>query len=592
MPKLDYDGEKFEIYVDYSRKNHALLSKNIGKCYKRRSKGCWSVPDNYWTLVKLNEYYDLEPTDEADARMQEYRDKFNYIFKELMPKLRKVKNLPAEEFNLKDFTPGGKYELYDHQKKMLWAASNFLKLDCGFAFLTDTGTGKSAATAATIEYLLQTGEIESCLIVTPAGLKYNMAQELETHSNVDYNLLVDYAKDQRKGKIGRRWRWTKSGVAIDRYIDGYTDYLDNETDAPIQIVNYNCVALETDRFRSYDLLVGDEWHKLRRRTSNRSKAFMKLSKDISKILGATATPVCKDYRDIWSQFQIIDDDLFPNRFQTFRDKIAYTFEMDIGNNRTKTEVSDWKPDGVEWMGKKINQRSIKYDLDECVDMPDLIDKEHVVSMPSELKKLYKELCDKMVLEFGSMGDPDYSYLDATNSLTVVTYERQLSSGVIKIDDEWRLLEDFKVQAAKDIINDEFNGEQCIIWYKHRGLLSILKEELEDYQVINGDASDVEKAKIIKGFNNEAFRFIIASVDCTEGWNAQDKCRYSIFLENPYTWEKKKQAIGRLYRNGQDNKVVYYDIVSKGSLDRRILRGLKEGKHLSEELLYETYFKKG
>ena len=561
----------------------------IGKCYKRRSKDCWSVPDNYWTLVKLNEFYDLEPTKKAQERMQEYREKFNYIFKELLPKLRGVKRRPVEEYILDDYSPTGEYDLYDHQKKMLWAAANFLKLDCGFSFLTDTGTGKSAAMVATIDYLLQNNIIDDVLIVTPAGLKYNIAQEIETHSNLEYNMLVDYGKDQRKGKSGRRWRWTKGGTPIDEYIDGYKEYLDNETDTPIQIVNYNCVALETDRFTSYDLLVGDEWHKLRGRTSNRTKAMLELSDSISKILGATATPVCKDYRDIWSQFQILDDDLFPNRFQTFRDKIAHTYEMKIGKNRTKTEIASWKPDGVEWMGKKMNQRSIKYDLEECVDMPDLIKEEYVVEMPEQLKKLYNELCDTKMLEFGEMGDSDYSYVDASNSLTVVTYERQLSSGVIKVDDEWNYLEPFKVDVVKEILPED---EQAIIWYKHKGVLHMLKDRYENFGVINGDVSDVEKAKTVNQLNDGEIRYIFASVDCTEGWNAQESCRYSIFLENPYTWDKKKQAIGRTYRNGQKKKVIVYNVVATGSLDRRILRAIRDRKELSDELLYEKYFLEG
>ena len=603
--KLDYDNssDKFELYVDFSKKHKSFLKYEVGKCYKRTSKGCWSIPNNYWTLKKIYKEYgesNIKPTKSAKEVLNNYTEKIETIENDLLSKLDTIKTVDRDKIPV-DFDFKGEYELYDHQLKMWWAAKEFLKTGAGFAYFADAGTGKSAPAVNVIEYLLENGYINKALIITPASLKYNFAEQFEIHSDTDYNVLVSYNKDQRKGKSGRRWKWTDSNIPIEEYYEGYNEYLENETNAPVQIVNYKCISKEWKKFKGYDLWLADEVHKLRRRTSNRSKAMRKLSKHIPYRLGMTGTPICKDALDLFSQMNIIDPDILPNRYQNFRDKIAKTFTMEVNGRKIK-QVYDFKPEGIDWLNDKIYKRAIRYRIGECVDLPEKQYERVVVDMPPKVDKFYKELVKNRVGELGEMGDDNYKYVDAANGLVVVSYARQVASGFVGIKEDgemnYHTLSDFKVKALMDLL-ERFNDEQVIIWYRHKHLLGLIKDELDkrignkssdlhekEYGVINGEIDSMEKSAVSKNFRKGKLDYILASIDVTEGWQGQS-AKIAIFLENKFTFDVREQAEGRIHREGQKGDTIFYDIVAKETIDLKILRSIAEGESISEKTLAEN-----
>lgn len=603
MPKLDYDGERFEIYVDFNQKNRDILTKGIGYCRKRRSKGCWSVPDNAWSVRELYKYYNnIKPTDEANKRLDEYREKMDLLKKKLYPKLYQIKKAPKKAvLNEINFDFKGRYELYEHQVKMFWAAINFIEAGCGFAFFSDPGTGKSAPAVNVIEYFLEQEDVNKVLVVTPASIKYNFQEQFEEHSATSTNVLVDYDFDRRKGREGRRFRWTNSEIPIEDYYRGCTDYLDREINSSVQVVNYKCVAKERERFEDYDLVVADEMHYLRGRSSKRAREFAKLRKEVPRMLGMTATPVCKNGFDLWKQINILDPDLFPNRFETYRDKVAKCIPIKVNEYTTIQKPVAWP--GMDWVNKKLRKRSIRYTMDEAADLPNMVHKPVKIEMPKKLKRFYGELVDTQVVEFGDMGSSDYAYVDAANSLVVVSYERQLAAGFIKVSEpeepnpEYVTISNYKVEALKEQLEDidkkdidgSSRGEPVIIWYKHKHLLkeikTMLDEDLKDksYQVINGDTPNMMKADASKRFMNGEIDYLVVSVDCPAGWQGH-AARYSIFLENNYTWGERKQALDRIKRLGQDRKMFIIDIIAIGTLDERIVKSINEGRSLSKKAL--------
>jgi SNF2 family DNA or RNA helicase len=601
---LDYDGSVFEVYTSFNNKNRNFFKYHIGKCYKRTSKGCWSVPDNYWSIYHVMKHFDLDYSPAAKKRLDKYQEKIGKINNNLLPKLNTIKDVDVDRVPI-DHNFKGQFELYEHQKKMFWSAKEFLKIGAGFAFFAEPGVGKSAPAVNVVEYMLENNLVEKVLIVTPASLKFNMAEQFETHSSLRANVLLSYAKDQRKGKSGRRWQWTTAKVPIEEYYEGFNEKLDNEVDSPIQIVNYKCVAKEWKKFKDYDMWVADEFHYLKRRTSNRSKGMAKLSDHVPKRLALTATPITRDPLDLFSQFDILDPDVFPNRYQNFRDKIANTFEMKV-NGRNITQVGSFKQNILEgWLNDKVYSRAIRYTTDECLELMEPERHRIVVDMPSNVKKFYKELVTNRVAEIGSMGDEGYKFLDAANSLVVVTYARQIAQGFINIkddetgEDEYHLLSDFKVKELIKLLKVFEEHTQIIIWYRHKYLLEQVKRSLEkefkrksselygkSYTVINGEYDDLKKASRAKHFRDGEYDYILASIDVTEGWQGQT-ANVGIWLENHFTFDKRKQAEGRIYREGQQGSSDFYDIVAKESIDLRILKSIYKGESLSEKVLADT-----
>lgn len=598
---FDYDKKtnKFELHIPKTPLNHKFLINYVGECRYRSKAGCYSIPNNFWSIQEVFKHYganNVEPTPKAMEVLDRYTVKYRVINQQLMPTLKKIKQLDVEDLQIDH---NFKTEPFEHQVKMFWASKEFLKLDdIGFAYYAEPGTGKSLSAVNTIEYLLKNGHIKKCLVVTPASIKYNFAEQMEEHCNIRASILHDYAFDQRKGRESqRRWRWTDSTIPLSEYYNGNRTYLEIPN-SPVVIVNYDCIAEEWENFKDYDLMVCDEMHYLSRYTSNRSDAVFKLRSHIPKFLGMTATPIRKDVLDLFSQIRIVDDDLFPNKMSTFEEMVAESFyDLEVGERKIR-KIAKFKDSALDMVNEIIYTRGIRYTSDECLNIPKKTYERITVDMPADLEKLYVDLLKDKVAEFGEMGDVDYKYVDASNALSVVTYARQLSAGFINIKDSdgsdnktTHYISDFKVKAMADLLKTFDPGQQVIIWYKHKAVLKMITKVLDKmkgkrYAVMNGDVKDpLDKQKISIDFREGKYDYIVASVDVTEGWQGQC-AKYAIFLENNWTFDKRNQAEGRVHRPGQTQVQVIYDIVAANGYDNRILRGILNGESLSERILMD------
>jgi len=58
----------------------------------------------------------------------------------------------------------------------------------------------------------------------------------------------------------------------------------------------------------------------------------------------------------------------------------------------------------------------------------------------------------------------------------------------------------------------------------------------------------------------------------------------VFYSNNYDLEIREQAEARNHRIGTDNKVTYIDLVSKGTVDEKIVKALRSKLNLAQEVL--------
>ncbi|NLP33503.1 MAG: hypothetical protein GX353_10220, partial [Oligella ureolytica] len=99
----------------------------------------------------------------------------------------------------------------------------------------------------------------------------------------------------------------------------------------------------------------------------------------------------------------------------------------------------------------------------------------------------------------------------------------------------------------------------------------------------------EKAKRIHQFQQGAYRFAVWNVQVSEG-NTATAADVAIYVENSFTYKDRNQSEGRIYREGQKNTTVFIDLVTKGTVDLRILKAIEDGEDLSEAVLLEEMLK--
>jgi len=599
---LDYDKDsgRFLLFADSGLKR---TLEPIGDCRYRKAKGCWSIPGNHWSIVQLYRLLgkkSITPLQGAQERLDYFTQKLS-ILDPLIRKINTIKSVNRESLHLDGYTFRGKYEPYDHQLKMWWSAYNVLKSvdDVGFFLFCGVGTGKSLVAANVGAALHEKGLAEKILVVTPASLKFNFAEQIQIHTPYSCNVLVSYAPDRRKGREGRRWRWTESTRPITDYYQDYNVYLE-EPDSLFHIVNFEAITAEPEAFMNiYDFLIVDEVHYIKGRTSARTKALKRVASTIPRRLGMTGTPVAKDPLDVWSLYNVIDPDIFPNRYVDFEERVAIK-KMVGGAGGKFPIIVGWKPEGIEWVNRNIYKRAIRYKTEECLDLPEKIYQRVVISPPAEVEKFYKELKKDLVAEIGEMGQEGYRFVESPNSLAVISKLRQVASGFVGIPDEdnpsktiYHSLDDFKFKAAVDLLKD-LEGHQVILWYWHSyvrdKLIDYIKQEFKEApMVIDGEASAKEKAKRIHQFQQGAYRFAVWNVQVSEG-NTATAADVAIYVENSFSYKDRNQSEGRIYREGQKNTTIFIDLVTKGTVDLRILKAIEDGEDLSEAVLLEEILK--
>ena len=71
-----------------------------------------------------------------------------------------------------------------------------------------------------------------------------------------------------------------------------------------------------------------------------------------------------------------------------------------------------------------------------------------------------------------------------------------------------------------------------------------------------------------------------------GLNLQFGGCHMVFLSLPWSLELYEQTVGRLHRSGQKHDVWCYAILTRGTIDEKILRALRDKRSLSDVAMSE------
>ncbi|MCX5704136.1 MAG: C-terminal helicase domain-containing protein, partial [Candidatus Omnitrophica bacterium] len=123
------------------------------------------------------------------------------------------------------------------------------------------------------------------------------------------------------------------------------------------------------------------------------------------------------------------------------------------------------------------------------------------------------------------------------------------------------------------------------WVNFHFEVKRLKEEFKDIAcTLYGDMPQKEKNKSIVDFQNGKYRILIAHpLSGGMGINFQ-QCCYVIWFSLNYSQEQYSQANDRVYRIGQKNKVTYFLLLAKDTIDEVIYKVLDKKADLMNECL--------
>lgn len=411
-----------------------------------------------------------------------------------------------------------------------------------FLLADEMGLGKSlqALTVAALDF--QAGRANRILIVCPASLKGNWGDEIEKATFFTYRIL-DGDPRQR-------------AAILDRF------------DADVLIVNYEQVKAHVAELNDmgFGIVIYDEAHYMKARTSQRTKACLKLRADRHMLL--TGSPLLNQVDDLWSLlFRISPGNFssywtFVNRYAVFG---GYKDKQIIGV-KNERELND-----------RLQFHMLRRTKTEVLDLPEKQRITIKLDMHPEQARLYKQAVSELKIDSPDGLNP----MEIENALTKFLRLKQICGTTATIpghaDHSTKL--DRAAEMIEEIIG---NGEPVVVFTQFREVLACLERRLSDAGIpsrqLHGDVPPSDRQQVVRAWtaNAEEGRpqallcmVQVAGVGLT--MTAASKC---IFLDKLFVPKLNEQAEDRLHRIGAKRTVQIFDLQMRNTIEQRIERILK------------------
>ena len=279
--------------------------------------------------------------------------------------------------------------------------------------------------------------------------------------------------------------------------------------------------------------------------------------------------------DLFAEFKVLDMGERLGRFIS-----NYRNRYFVPDKRNGMVIFSYKPlpGAEEKIYDKISDITISMKAKDPLNMPELISTEYPVYMSEDERRVYEKLKKEFVLELKD------GEVTAANAAALSGKLCQLSNGAIYNDDgEIIEIHDRKLDALEDII-ESMNGKPLLVayWFKHD--LERISKRLHSLHI---PFAKLDTEESIRRWNRgELPVALIHPASAGHGLNLQDGGSTFVWYGLTWSLELYQQANARLWRQGQKNTVVILHIITKGTIDEKIMQALSD-KDSTQQALIEA-----
>jgi len=320
----------------------------------------------------------------------------------------------------------------------------------------------------------------------------------------------------------------------------------------------------------YDMVVVDELSSFKSRQARRFKSLLKIRPGLQRIVGLTGTPAANGLLDLWAQFRLLD---LGQRLGRYIGPFRSTYFEPDKRNRQVVYSYQPKPGAEEVIYRRIADITISMKGADYLPLPELVLNEVVVRMSPEEEQRYRTMQDELVLAL-----PDRA-ITAANAAALSGKLLQMANGAV-YDEQGGVaqIHDRKLTALEDLI-EAANGKPVLIayWFRH---------DLERLQT-RFTVTALHSAEAIRRWN--AGKIPVAAIHpaaAGHGLNLQTGGSTLVWFGLTWSLELYQQTNARLWRQGQKDTVVIHHLITKGTIDERVLQAL-QAKETGQDALIEA-----
>ncbi len=443
----------------------------------------------------------------------------------------------------------------------------------GAALFMDMGTGKSLSALSVTGRLFLDNKIKCVLIVAPSSVCSVWSSEYGKFAGFPVKVSVLLGtKEKRIKELTDLLKPTPKG---------------QKKELRVAVINYESTWRLYDELAAFkpDMIICDESQRIKGHLTKQSKAMHKLGAIAKYRCILSGTPIQNDVRDVWSQYKFLAPNVFGCTYPTFVKKYVRMGGFDsrqyLGVNRvTQAELM-----------LKIHSIAYRVTKSECLDLPDKIFTDRIVTLESSARRLYKKLSEQAIAELSSGG-----VVKAANVLTKLLRFQQIAGGFLSDDSgNMEIVSTAKLDALQDIIETySIEEEKKIVVFarfrpEHDAIIhmveSLFMKTGLKYVAICGDTPTTKREDIINQFQTDpSTRVFIGQIDaCAEGITL-NKATTTVYYSVNWNYAKYQQSQDRTHRIGVDGSCHYINLIAAKTIDTMIIAALKNKEDISKGIV--------
>lgn len=452
-----------------------------------------------------------------------------------------------------------------------------------YALFHEQGTGKTKSLIDNIALLAMEDSLNGAFVLAPNGVHRNWhVEELPKHWPSDAPPMVSFSWDSTKAEtkthaaafkafLTHRWPSSVPGVRI-------------------LCMSYDALMTEAGKKASWDFLrshkamyVCDESQRIKTPDAARTKRVIASSAYAPYRRIASGTPMDTPF-DIYSQVRFIDP-LFWQRelglagFTAFKAYFAEWIQITTNAGRSFPQMTAYRNQDV--LREKVASISSRVLKEDVLDLP-----------PKVMKRMFHELTKEQHLAYNQLREEAMTLLDSDEIVTVdlalVLQMRlaQITSGFIKpndADQPYLFPRNPRAALLKEVLEDQ--TRPAIIWgrFVHDCEIAAEASRKAGRRPVVYDGTRPELA--IDAFKSGEADDIIANLSSSmiEGWTLT-RAKTTIYVSNSPKLIARQQSEDRNHRIGQDDTVLYIDMLAEGTADVKTLDRLIMKRELTGSVL--------
>lgn len=323
----------------------------------------------------------------------------------------------------------------------------------------------------------------------------------------------------------------------------------------------------------YDLLLIDESTLAKNPDSIAFRTMKALRPAFDACIPMTGTPAENSLHDVWGQLHMVDQGkALGKRIGVFRERYCSPV--------MRENYVTWKVTRAEEMRQAAAPLCFVRRAVDCLDMPPLIFRDVHFDLAPPERRFYERVRIDHIVDAGEEA------FALENAGVVLDKLRQITSGFVY--DEERVAHtvgDSKAKALVDCV-EEAMGRPMMIGFWYQGSKKRIRETLgRNIPAIDRFTSKREKGILLDMWKDGELPLLLGQVQTVAlGLNMQSPEASVLFYDLPWSHGLHWQFIRRVWRQGQQTRVIVRRLIAKATADAYVAFVLKRKQQAEDELL--------